>query len=242
MGCKKTHNLITNLLSSGDVNSLTKMIILNTIYFKAKWKYSFNKNDTYKEIFHSLSKDCQIEMMHKTHKYLYSEDNLTQYIQIPYINEKYALIIALPRFNSNDISRSIVSLQANMSQPGSFWTHQFMSEKVSLSIPKFTHRQKLSLVKVLKNLGVNDAFTGKADFSIMSPDAPIQISDVIHEAIVKIDEEGTEATAATAVTMRYFSAITDSEKIIDFHANHTFYYAIVSIPEKLILFNGVFDN
>ena len=118
---------------------------------------------------------------------------------------------------------------------------RLVSKEVQVAVPKFKMRAEFELSKVLSKMGMPLAFTDKADFSGMTSEAKIQIDQVIHQAYVDVNEEGTEAAAATAVTMRTM-AIRQPEKPVVFRADHPFMFMIRDTRSGAILFMGKVVN
>jgi serpin B len=115
------------------------------------------------------------------------------------------------------------------------WTKHLCKQEVMVTLPKFKMTTKFELAEYLKKMGMPDAFSKDADFSGMTGDRSLFISNVIHKAFVAVDEEGTEAAAATAVTMRVTS-VPAPPKV--FRADHPFIFVIRDIRSKSILFMG----
>lgn len=233
---QKTNGIIQSFLSQGNVDNNTQMILVNAIYFKANWKYQFKNYNNTKEIFYGLTKTQYVDMMHITKNYLYTEDMFLQYIVIPYADPNYALIVGLPKFLDTD--QMVLGLKQILNDPNLVMEKNYRSVEVCLSLPKFEHRKKIQLIDMFKKLGVTELFTKNADLSTISSQKGIYIDQIIHEVVIKIDEQGSEATAVTLASATF--GISLSKPTIDFNVNHSFYYAIVNVPSKVILFNGVY--
>lgn len=220
---QNTNGLIKDVIKVLDPYSLA--VLINTVYFKAKWLHPFEKDMTRKMEFANATTKLQVDMMWQKENHMYYEDSAIQLVELPYIGKEYYMGVLLPRavgvipeLNTDQLKIAIQSLK---------------SEKVVLFLPKFTQRKNLSLVTKLKQVGVNSLFTAGANLDKIASGA--FVTDVIHEAVVIVDEEGTEAAATTVV---YMSKSLSMEKITLFNANHSFIYYIRHEPSNTILFVG----
>ena len=148
-------------------------------------------------------------------------------------------------------SRSIIIPYLDQALPSKSYYHEIMgffpqhnhrhnptnSKEVILSLPKFEHRLRCSMKPILQKMGVHEVFTTQADLSKIANET--YVTQIIHEVVVKLDENGTEAAAATAIMTNSFS-VGESKGII-FNANHPFYYAIIHVPSHLNLFSGIYS-
>ena len=223
---KNTNGLIKNTLKENDINNMTIMILINTIYFKANWLHEFNIENTYKERFNNTK---QVDMMYQQNNFNYYENNKLQMIELPYKNEDYVMGIILPKDNKIPI--------INTSQFNDL-VNSLQEEKVQLHLPKFKHRKNIQLVPILEKLGVTDLFNNKANLDLAKE---AYVSKIIHEAVVIVDEKGTEAAAVTVIIMKQMMAMPTKKPII-FKADHEFIYYIRHIPTNMILFYGNFDG
>ena len=228
----QTEDKIKDLLAEGTVNTDTRMVLVNAIYFKADWLQQFEEASTRDSDFHLLGgSTVKVPTMHNDPFIPYAQGGGWQAVNLPYAGDTAAMTILLPAegnfeaFDSNLDSATLDSILASM-QPAS----------VAISLPKFSFTRDFVLADVLAGLGMPDAFTpGLADFSGMTGDRDLFISDVIHKAFVAVDEEGTEASAATAVIMETASAhLAD----VVFNADRPFIFIIRDTVSGQILFIG----
>lgn len=200
----QTNDKIKNLLAEGTLDSDTRMVLVNAIYFKADWLTTFDPNDTHDAPFHLLDgSEIQVKMMSNgLYNVPYVSSNGYQAIELPYAGETAAMTILVPdegRFSEFESKLDAAKLNEilNAMQPTS----------VQLGLPKFQFTSEFSLPGQLSALGMTDAFDPNlADFSGMTGNRDLYVSDVIHKAFVAVDEKGTEAAAATAVIMEMASA------------------------------------
>lgn len=224
-----TNGLITNALDNNMIRNDTIMILVNTIYFKANWLNKFDKKNTSKMMFRG-EKEMEIDMMYQNNKFKYFETNDIQMIEMLYNDNNYTMGVILSK-KDDIVHLNFGQLQYNIDY--------LKNEKVKLYLPKFRHRKKIELVSVLKKLGVDELFTENAKLGIVEN---AFVSNIIHEAVVIVDENGTEASAFTAAIMTKNCAPSKPKDEIVFKANHPFIYYIRHIPSNSILFYGHFDG
>lgn len=220
-----TNGLIKNVLDK--ISYDTVGILINIIYFKANWLNKFNRSFTKRSNFTNIHGIKSVEMMNQSVTIPYYADNNIQMIELPYIGSKYCMGILLP----NNISFSNPALDVSNIYEYIDHLHE---RKVDVYIPKFTHKRKVDLKPILKNIGVRSIFTDHADLSNISSN--IKISDIIHEAVVIVDEEGTEAAAVTVISISENCMPLNSNVI--FRADHSFIYYIRHIPTNALIFVG----
>jgi serpin B len=230
----ETNDKIKNLIPEGAIEALTRLVLANAIYFKGGWMYPFIENGTQPAPFTLLDgSQWTVDMMRldeKDLKYIRVEDY--QAVQLPYKSRDFSMLLVLPdegtykgvegEFNSEMLSTIVDSMQY---------------VPVKLSMPKFDFETALNANDILKSMGMIEAFIPDgADFSGMTTEAPLYISDVVHKATITVDEQGTEAAAATAIIMSTTSMpISDP---IDMVLDHPFMFAIMHEPTGTILFLG----
>lgn len=236
---ENTENKITNLIPKGLISQQTKLVLTNAIYFLADWQNQFKKRYTKEDNFYlSNGEKVKIKMMHQTEYFRYTENEKVQIIELPYENDRLSMIVFLPRSNNSnsaDLLLTIDSFNKNI--------QDLRSEKIRLYLPKFKFTYFSLLNNVLQEMGMRDAFTSKADFSGINKNKrdALMISDVLHKAYIDVTEIGTEAAAATAVTMKLTSAPPTS-KPITFRADHPFIFMIYDNQTEQILFIGKLNN
>jgi serpin B len=179
-----------------------------------------------------------IPMMQRSDKnatYGYTETGNLQVLQMPYESDsgkQLSMLVLLPK--DGDLATLEQSLDASTL---SELQQNLTSKQVLVYFPKFTMETKYSLPPTLSEMGMPTAFTGSADFSGMDGTKSLYIGDVIHQAFVEVNEEGTEAAAATAVIIMKSSAPLE-EPVPVFRADHPFIFIIQDDETGLILFMG----
>ncbi|XP_064189297.1 leukocyte elastase inhibitor-like [Anguilla rostrata] len=239
---KQTKEKIKNLLSEGTVDNMTRLVLVNAIYFKGNWDKKFKEADT-KEVQFKLNKNESkpVQMMHQEAKFGFGfipEVNC-QILEMPYVGKELSMLIILPQEIEDD-STGLVRLETELTYAKLIqWTQSDKMEnrKVNVALPKFKMEETYDLKKILVSMGMEDAFDlSKSDFSGMSPNNELVVSKVVHKSFVEVNEEGTEATAATAAVM----AVRSVNLPVMFIADHPFLFFIRHNPTQSILFHGRF--
>lgn len=237
---EKTNNKIKDLISEGMITDITRLVLTNAIYFKGDWAKKFDKKLT-KDADFTIADGSKktVPMMAKTSKFSYAKLDGFAALEMPYKGDELSMVVLLP--DKND---GLPALEKNLTSKNlNGWLEKLSKQKVDVKFPKFKSEQKFFLVQdnTLKNMGMKLALTYPgADFTGLSdsPEAKeIYIGEVIHQSFVQVDEEGTEAAAATAVVMqRGGSAAPHSPP--SFIADHPFIYLIRDVRTGSILFLG----
>jgi len=235
---KKTNDKIRELIPQGILNELTRMVITNAIWFNGNWLNPFEKSKTTPSIFHiTPNRTVTTDFMHQEKETGYYKDDEVQAIELPYKNNKLSMIIILPEEIEGWklIGRILTGERLEVIYKG------IQVHKINMSIPKFSYESEFKLKQILYSMGMEQAFTNDADFSGMTAENDLRIDDVIHKAFIEVNETGTEAAAATAVTMALKTAL-EEEDIIQFIADHPFLYLIIDKSTGGIIFMGRFVN
>lgn len=237
---KKTENKIKDLLRPGILDSSTKMVLTNAIYFKGDWQTPFRKALTQDEYFYlSPSRDIKAPLMHANAGFNYLDGETFQVLEIPYKSGDLSMIVFLPR----DID-GLRALEETMTAPHmKQWLDRLKwAPEVIVTLPKFQMTQQITLQETLGAMGMPSAFVaGAADFSGMTGNRELSISAVIHKAFIDVDEKGTEAAAATAVVLDKATAMPPRFQPPPppvFRADHPFVFLIRDNRSGGILFMG----
>jgi len=230
---EQTNGKIKDLISQGAIGPMTRLVLTNAIYFKGNWARQFDEDRTQDAPFTLLdASKVQVPMMNQKARFGYAEADGLQVLQLPYVGDELSMVILLPRA-TDGIGQLEQQLTAgNLAR----WLDDLREREVFVSIPKFKTTSKFSLESVLRSMGMGQAFTGAADFSGMTGRRDLFISAVIHQAYVDVNEEGTEAAAATGVVMKLTSAMPDRTPV--FQADHPFLFMIRDNASGSILFFG----
>ncbi len=230
---KQTNGKIKDLISRGLLDSMTRLVLTNAIYFKGNWASQFKEDRTREGPFTLLDGNkVQVPMMNQTEQFGYAETDTLQILELPYVGEELSMVILLPKETDG-----IGELEQEFAGESlSKWLGAVRRQEVIVSMPKFKLTSKFSLGQVLRSMGMTAAFSEKADFSGMTGGRDLFISAVVHQAYVDVNEEGTEAAAATGVTMRLTSVGPVRTPV--FRADHPFIFLIRDTTSDSILFLG----
>ena len=229
---KQTEDKIKDLLAKDIVGRDTLLVLTNAIYFKGDWASKFKEKNTKDAPFKlSAGKSVKAPMMNQTGKFGYAQTKDLQVLRMPYAGEELSMVIFLPKKLDGlaDVEKSL-----GKTGPGAL-LKRLRDRKVVVSVPKFKMTSKFRLDKTLSAMGMKDAFTGKADFSGMNGRKDLFISAVVHKAFVDVNEEGTEAAAATGVVIERTSVAPPPPV---FRADHPFLFLIRHEKTGVILFIG----
>uniref|UniRef100_A0A4W2E4S9 Serpin domain-containing protein n=1 Tax=Bos indicus x Bos taurus TaxID=30522 RepID=A0A4W2E4S9_BOBOX len=222
----KTHGKIEKLLNDLDV--LTNLILLNYIFFKAQWKTPFNPNHTYESEFHvSKNERVKVPMM-------------TLRLETPYFrDEELGCTLVELTYTSNDSALFILPDEGKMQDLEAKLTPETLTRHIDeLSLPRFSISSDYQLRDILSQLGIKKIFTSDADFSGITNDHKLAVSQVIHKAVLDVGEEGTEGAAVTAVIM--FTSLPLHALNISF--NRPFLLSIFCKETQSIIFLGKVTN
>jgi serpin B len=225
----QTEGRIKDLIPQGALDELTRLVLTNAIYFNAAWKYPFDEKVTADGPFYLLDGGQKIVPMMKQDQFFgYAEGEGYQAVELPYDGEELSMVILLPA--SGNFEAFEEGLQA---QQVSDIISDLQPTRVALTMPRFKFVSQFSLKDTLAEMGMPIAFSpDDADFSGMTGNPELFISNVVHKAFVAVDEAGTEAAAATAVVVGIVSM--PGEVTID----RPFIFLIRDIETGAILFVG----
>jgi serpin B len=223
-----TNGLIDKMIE--ELNSNTVMLLINAIYFKGKWNSQFNKDKTFQAEFEkSNGVASDVPMMKQVSDFkIYSGPNF-KVAELPYGQGNFVMDVILPEEPAG-IDDMIGNLDGETFNE---WLGNMGTNEVDLSFPRFKYGYKENLKTILSDMGMGIAFTESADFSNIS-DTPLLINDVVHQAFIETNEEGTEAAAATIVDI----GLTSMPMTVIFNADHPFIYVIRETTTNTILFMG----
>jgi serpin B len=230
----QTNNKIKDLIPKGVLNAYTRLVLTNAIYFKGTWVKQFDEKETKEDDFRiDSSNTVKVSMMRLIGdgvKFNYAETDEIQILEMPYRGKDVSMLIILPKGNNfANIEKSITLEKL------SEWKNMLNEQRVDIFIPRFKFKTKYFMAKALSDMGMPTAFGSTADFSGMDGTRDLFIQNVIHQAFVEVNEEGTEAAAATGVVMGITSV---GPRIPIFRADHPFIFIIQESETGNILFLG----
>ncbi|XP_074057681.1 leukocyte elastase inhibitor-like [Macrotis lagotis] len=243
---EQTEGKIPELLASGEIDKEDVLVLVNAVYFRVNWEEKFDEALTTDALFRlnkrekrSVKMICQKKKLH----FGYIKALKCQVLELPYTDNNLSMIILLPD-DIEDDSTGLKEIEKQLSMEKlSEWTdHKNMQTiDVCVCIPKFRMENTYNLNSVLTRMGLDDLFTrGKADLSGMSGNKDLFISKIVHKSLVEINEEGTEAAAATAGTSSFAKLMSEKPKKVI--ADHPFIFIIRHNPTGIFLFFGRFSS
>ncbi len=228
----QTHGKIPNLLSPGEVDQATRMVLVNAVYLNAKWASPFTRSATAPAPFHAPGGTVNVPTMNQIGFFGYRHATGYSVLELPYRGGRLAFDVLLP-----DPGKLDALLQKLRTGELPAAVGGLRSRHVELSLPKLQLRTQFQLSAALSTLGMPVAFGDQADFSGMagSP-GELRISGVIHEAYIRVDEAGTEAAAATAVGIA--TAAAPGPGLIHFDVDRPFVFVLRDTSTNAMLFAG----
>ena len=234
----KTNNKIKDLFPEGSIHPLTRLVLTNAIYFKAEWLIQFDADKTSDENFRvNPDKSIKVPMMQPTSQkstFNYTQNKDLQILEMPYAGEDLSMLILLPLDDDIEALENSFTIEKLTE-----WKKSLRKRRVKIYIPKFKFETKYFMKNTLINLGMPTAFTNSADFSGMTGTKDLKIDKVIHQAFIEVNEEGTEAAAATGIGMMQHSMPPPTPI---FKADHPFIFIIQQKETGNILFMGRVSN
>lgn len=233
---QQTANKIKDLLQPGVVNADTRLVLTNAIYFKGNWQDQFEETKTASEDFYlTAAEPVKAPLMHRTGSYAYFNAGAFQLLDLPYKGRDLSMIVLLPNavdgLSSLEQSITAVSL-------GEWLDRTKPVTKVNLSLPRFKITREFDLDEALRALGMRQAFDrATADFSAINGKRDLWIGAAVHKAFVDVNEEGTEAAAATGIGFRSMAMMREPPPVV-FRADHPFLFLIRDNHSGSILFIG----
>ncbi|MCA1960307.1 MAG: serpin family protein [Desulfomonile sp.] len=229
---RHTAGKIAELLPPGSPGAAPRIVLTNAVYFKGMWALPFNREETADAPFTLFDgTNVMAPMMHVAGEFAYTENERCQALELPYAGSPFSTVILLPRGHDDirDLESSLSTQSLTRLLGG------MIAEQVQVSLPRFSIRFKALLAKHLQAMGLTDAFAvSSADFSGIDGSRDLHISDVVHEACIEVNEEGTEAAAATGAQ----AMDTGVRQVKEFTANRSFFFFIRHRETGTILFMG----
>ncbi|XP_056330710.1 LOW QUALITY PROTEIN: serpin B6-like [Danio aesculapii] len=243
---KKTNEKIKDLLPSGAIDAMTRLVLVNAIYFKGNWEKKFPKEATRDGQF-KLNKNQTkpVKMMHQKARFSLASipEMNSQVLELPYVGKNLSMLIILPD-QIEDATTGLQKLEKALTYEKLMqWTKPevMCQQEVQVSLPKFKMEQTYDMKSLLVSMGMEDVFDPqKVNLTGMSSSNDLVLSKVIHKAFVEVNEEGTEAAAATGAIMTTYSMPLSPPKT--FIADHPFIFFIRHNPTNAILFYGRFSS
>ena len=236
---QQTNHCIVDVIPQGGITPVTRLVLTNSIYFKSAWADDYFKaENTKKAVFHASDHDVEVELMHTNREFIYAENDACQIVGIPYKDDDLRFILVLPRKKDGlaDLERQLTPGKVQQ------WMGTLFCPHVELALPRFKFENSIGLKPALRKLGMLKAFGVSADFSGMleKPCEGFNISEALHKSFVALDENGTEAAAATALMLKGEAA--EEPERVTVTADHPFLFLIDHPETGDIIFMGRVDN
>merc|ERR1712110_562237 len=230
-----TNQKIKDLLANDDVDSLTRMVLINAVYFKANWQFAFNAEETFESSFNSPEGSINTQYMSREAdvRMLVDRERQLQILELPYEDSNRSMLIVLP--NAGTSTHDLVARLDGLDL-ASIRTNGKLA-MTSIFIPKFKLKFKTYLKQQMEQLGVRDLFALTADLSGISNEA-LSASEAVHQAFIEVNEEGTEAAAATAAVV----GLRTAQRKREFFADRPFLFVVYDFAHGVTLFAGKVVN
>ncbi len=233
---EQTEGKIKDLIPQGLIDTWTRLVLTNAIYFNAAWQHPFSEDMTEDGPFYLLDgAEVTVPMMRQTESFGYAQGDGYQAVELPYDGRELSMVILLPRKENFEQFEGSLDYQLVDSL-----IKALEYQRVSLTMPKFEFESEFRLKETLSAMGMPVAFCEGADFSDMTGNRDLFIGDVVHKAFVSVDEAGTEAAAATAVIM--LPTAMPPQEPVEVTVDRPFVFLIHDIETGTILFVGRIVN
>ena len=228
---QETRDKIRQLIPPGALSPTTRLVLCNATYFKGNWLSQFDRKLTRNAPFHvTTNRTVDVPMMEQTGEYRFFENGGLQGLELPYAGQELSMVILLPRRADGLAEMERMLTAERLSQ----WLAALRKQKVAVIVPRIKLETGFELSQTLEAMGMTEAFSNAADFSGMTSREGLFLSHVIHKAFVDVNEEGTEAAAATGVV----AVPTAVMRTPLFRADHPFLFLIRHQKSGAILFLG----
>jgi len=231
---EQTRGRIKDLFPQNSLNSLTRLVLVDAVYFKGKWTTPFDKAHTADaDFFTALRNKVKVKMMKHAGegaKFNYCQTGVLQLLELPYKSGGLSMLVLLP------VEGGLKALESGLTPENlAVWKKGLSNRSVDVFLPRFSLNTRYSLPGTLAKMGMSAAFTDNADFSGMDGTQELYIQQVVHQGFVEVNEEGAEAAAATGVSMALKSM---AMPVPQFRANRPFIFLIQETATGKILFMG----
>jgi serpin B len=235
----QTEDKITDLIPAGALRQDSRLVLTNAVYFKGDWTEPFDKKGTRDEDFHvTATEKVKVPLMHQQDEFHYAALDGLQVLELPYGDKSLSVVVLLPEKVDGLSDLEAKLTHGNLQR----WTSALRPQEVVVYLPRFRTTASFELNDTLKEMGMPSAFDAlTADFSGMTGGRDLFIWKVIHKAFIDVNEEGTEAAAATGTIMVPTAARVEKPKPV-FRADHPFVLMIRDNRNGAILFLGRLTN
>ncbi|XP_049798938.1 ovalbumin-related protein X-like isoform X2 [Schistocerca nitens] len=235
---KKTDNKIKNFIADGALDPMTRLVLINAVYFKGKWEHPFSKHSTFPMPFYtSSSQSKEVPMMQQEREFMYANlpELEAQILELPYQGNQLSMLVILPNQidGINELENKIMKVNLHRI------SDKLNPMKVNVLLPKFNIEKEMHLDEILKQLGMKEIFDEKlANLSGIIGSSLLCVSQIFHKAFIEVSEEGTEAAAASGVMCRQKRSL---QEVISFTADHPYLFFVLHKDSNTVLFCGRFS-
>jgi serpin B len=228
---RQTNNKIKKLLNPKSIDALTRLVLANAIYFKGQWVNQFDAKATaLADFWITEERSVEVPMMRQRGQFGYAESELAHILVLPYTGEKVSFVVLLPK-RRQDLATLEQSLDVESLRK---WLQGVRTMDVLVHMPRFRITTKVDLVSALASLGMTDPFSDKADFSGIDGTRNLYISNASHQALLEVDEKGSEAAAATGISI----GVRSLKLIPEVRLDRPFLFLLREKTSNTILFLG----
>jgi serpin B len=230
---EQTAGKITDLLAPGLVSASTRLMLASAVYLKAAWARPFPPGGTHDAPFHlEPGSTVTVAMMQVRARLRYRRGDGYQVVELPYAGGRLGMVIVLPDGPADSMAGRLTAGGLRGLLAG------LAPRQVTLALPRFRATSQFALRPVLTELGMPLAFTAEADFSGITTAERLAISEVVHQAYIDVNEQGTEAAAATAITIMAVARVLGGDPPVQVTVDRPFLFAVVDTASGLPLFLG----
>ncbi|ERP30853.1 serpin family protein [Chitinivibrio alkaliphilus] len=235
---RHTEGMISQIVQADQFSDLTRLILTNAVYFNASWNTPFPADKTAEDIFYTRRGDSiSVDYMQQEASFSYGTTEHSELLLLPYSGGEFSLLLARPhrKEHMEDLEERLSPALLNT------WDKALSEERLFVSLPKWKMKKEYEVSSFLHSLGLASAFTPQADFGGVSESKEdLFIDRVLHKTAMEVSEAGTEAAAATAITMRTTSVNISEPREVRFDSPFLFF--IRHDPTGRILFMGRMDD
>ncbi len=230
----KTHGRIQDLLAPGILTELSRLVLIQCIHFKGIWQIPFDENLTAPRPFYTQpGQSLMVPTMYRQGRWRYAQDHGLRIVELPYAGDRLAMLVILP---DTDPKKFLAELEPDAIRR---WQTALTEQQLRLYLPRFAFASAFRLEKTLAEMGMPLVFGPLADFSGISGRQDLKIDAVVHKAFIEVNEQGTEAAAASGVVMGLKSIAPQG---IELHIDRPFVFCIIDKATNTEIFLGTVNK
>ncbi len=230
---EQTNAKIRNLIREDSLNPLTRLLLVTATYFKGTWAKEFDINETRdSQFWRTPDQSINVPFMTQQDQFPYAENTHCQILELPYADDRLSMIFFLPKEKDGLTTFENLMTISALEQ----WMQLLNATMVRVSLPRFQLESRIDLSQTLVNMGMTEAFGIQADFSGVSDSEDLHLASILHQTLIEVSEEGTQAVGSTGVLMEGRSL--RPQRLTTFDADHPFFFIIKENKTDSILFLG----